>query len=442
MINLTRQQRNTLFVILAIIFVASIAYSFCFRITPAVDARAYDNIARNIVQGNGYREALDVPISNDNSIIRVGPGYEFFLSFLYLVFGYHYEVVWIIQSLLLTLTAFLIFLLSREVFNKQWTFKEGLVAASLIGFSPDLITMQGMLMTETLGIFLLVLCTYLFFRYFDTQKCYQSALIALVLGLATLVRTPTILLAIPIAVYLLWQKRWKDIFVMATVGSLVFVPWTIRNYRVYGELIPTNLASGFNLLAGNHHGANGEQEPYSPLDEYVARYGHVEANHRATQDTISFVKEHPFEYIKLTFMRASIYFSFARPTGFWFHLHGISKAITLTTSALYAAILFVLGFWGIGAYVKERKKYGNKPMMFLAMLIMMPLAIIPIIVETRYRMPVYPFFAIFAGFGFQKLRDSSRCLTCFSFIVFLVFANTSFDVISNIGRILERISNL
>lgn len=442
MTELTARQKNILFILLGTSFLVSILYSFYFRITPAVDARAYDNIAQNIVSGYGYRESPGVPISNDNSIIRVGPGYEFFLAFLYRIFGFHYEAVWIVQALLLTLTAFLTFLLGKEIFHEQWTFGAGLVATCLIGFSPDLITMQGMLMTEMLGIFLLVLCTYLFFRYIDTQKWYQPALVALFLGLATLVRTPTILLALPIGGYLFWKKRWKDVFVMAVVGGLVFVPWTIRNFRVYGEFIPTNLASGFNLLAGNHLGANGEQEPYAPLDEYVGKYGHVEANRRATNDTLRFVKEHLFEYVKLTLKRTSIYFSFARPTGFWFHLHGISKAITLATSALSAAIFFILGFWGIGAYLKERKKYGHKAMLFLAMLVMTPLAIIPIIVETRYRMPVYPFFAIFAGFGFQKLRESNKCLACFAIVIFLIFANTMFDVISNFDRIIERISGI
>src|SRR3989338_7804568 len=142
MTSLTRHQRNVLLVFLCAFFLISILYSFYFRIEPAVDARAYDNIARNIVQGNGYRESLDVPISNDNSIIRVGPGYEFFLAIIYFIFGHYYEVVWIMQALLLTLTAFLVFLLGKEIFRDQWTFGVGLVSAGLIGFSPDLITMQ------------------------------------------------------------------------------------------------------------------------------------------------------------------------------------------------------------------------------------------------------------------------------------------------------------
>ena len=442
------------------------AYSFYFRIPPAVDARAYDTIAQNMVAGNGYRESLDVPISNDNSIIRVGPGYEFFLAILYFLFGHHYEVVWVIHALLLTTSAFLIFLTTKEIFRERWHFAIGLVAATLVGFSPDLITMQGMLMTETLGIFLIILTVYLFFKltgrnedFLDNniphpptplsvgrggqggRGFFLAGIVAITLALATLVRTPSILLVLPMGIYLLRQKQWSHILIMSIVGAFVFIPWTARNWIVFGEFIPTNLASGFNLLAGNHPGANGEQEPYQTLDKYVRDFGYIEANRRATNDTLEFIISNPLEYAKLTLLRASIYFSFARPTGFWFHLSGLSKAATLGTSALYAAILFIFGFWGIMAYLKERRIYGNNALWFLSMLIMMPIAIIPIIVETRYRMPVYPFFALFAGFGFYKLRESTRCFTCFALVAFLVFANTAFDVIRNADRILERISS-
>ena len=471
MMEFTKQQRRVFFWMLVGVFVASLAYSFYFRIPPAVDARAYDTIAQNIVQGNGYREWLDTSLNNDNAIIRVGPGYEFFLAGLYFLFGHHYEIVWIAQAFLLMLTALLTFLTAREIFGNSFmedmedggtshAWLIGVVAAALVGFSPDLITMQGMLMTETLGIFLIVLSVYLFFRYVRIGEAHISSnrvagfwmagLIALVLALATLVRTPSILLALPMGGYLLWHKQWRAIICMAFVGTLVFTPWTVRNYRVFGEFIPTNLASGFNLLAGNHPGANGEQEPYLILDEYVKKYGYVEANRRATNGALAFVASHPLEYAKLTLLRASIYFSFARPTGFWFHLSGASKIITLAASAIYAFILFAFGFWGIAVFLKEYFKrnittpqhYNNRIFLFLCMLVMMPIAIIPIIVETRYRMPIYPFFAIFAGFGFWKLRESSRCLTCFALVVFLVLANTAFDVLLNIDRIIERISGI
>ena len=493
--NLTARQRNIFFGMLGAVFLLSLSYSFYFRIPPAVDARAYDTIAWHLVQGYGYREWLEIPLNNDNAIIRVGPGYEFFLAGLYFLFGHHYEIVWVAQAFLLMLMALLTFLTAREVFSNSFlenmevgcssrAWLIGVVAAFLVGFSPDLITMQGMLMTETLGIFLVVLSVYLFFNALNRELeprsekiwgvgaaaesamqeggkifkergegfswWYKWALVALVLALATLVRTPSILLALPMGGYLFWHKQWRAIVFMTLVGVLVFAPWTVRNYRVFGEFIPTNLASGFNLLAGNRPGANGEQEPYPILDKYVKKYGYVEANRRASSDALSFITSHPLEYIKLTLLRASIYFSFARPTGFWFHLSGFSKITALVASSIYAFILFTFGFWGIAVFLKEYFKRNtttpqrdnDRALLLFGMLLMMPLAIIPIIVETRYRMPVYPFFALFAGFGFQKLREKQKCLTCFALVVFLVFANTAFDVIYNLDRIIERISGI
>src|SRR3989338_5569494 len=96
-----KTQNLILAIVLAGAFLVSLLYSFYFRIAPAADARAYDNIAWNIVLGNGYRETLDTSLQNDNAIIRVGPGYEMFLAAIYSVFGRNYEAVWIIQALLM-----------------------------------------------------------------------------------------------------------------------------------------------------------------------------------------------------------------------------------------------------------------------------------------------------------------------------------------------------
>src|SRR3989338_1222342 len=104
---LNRNQKIWLIIFLAATIFISLSYSFYFQISPAVDAGAYDNIARNLVQGNGYLEALGVPPEKDNSIIRVGPGYEIFLAAIYYIFGHHYEAVWIIQGLISALSALL-----------------------------------------------------------------------------------------------------------------------------------------------------------------------------------------------------------------------------------------------------------------------------------------------------------------------------------------------
>lgn len=476
---LNKNQKAILGILLGTIFLISLFYSFYFRIQPSIDARAYDNIAWNIVQGNGYRELADVPFEKDNSIVRVGPGYEFFLAGIYYIFGHHYEIIWIIHALLITLSALIIFLLTREIFRGDWSYFLGLCAAGLIGFSPDLITIQGMLMAETLGVFLIILTTYLFFKYFNQEhKSWQMAfLIGVFLGASILVRTPAAFLLMPItALFLINRprtfpehsvaccenkeaqtksflqrlmsyrkvrgKNWKHLFVLFAAMVIVFTPWIVRNFNVYNTFVLTNLAYGLNLASGNHPGATGELEPYEINDLYLKEYGIIEGNKRLSEETLKFIISNPLEFIKLTLYRISIYFSFSRPTGFWFHLGGLSKALTLLFSSIYSVLLFVFGFFGI-VKMRDLGKEGKRRLKFLlAMLVMMPLAVIGIIVETRYRFLAYPFFAIFAGFGLRELINRRIHWKLMLWVILLLFLNTGFDVARNWSRIIERINNL
>ncbi|MBI2045849.1 MAG: glycosyltransferase family 39 protein [Parcubacteria group bacterium] len=426
------------------IFLVAYAYSLYFYIAPAVDARAYDNIAWNLVQGNGYKEQADLSYDEDLAILRVGPGYEFFLAGVYYLFGHHYQVVWIINALLSAFSAFFIFLISKQIFKEHWSLPIGLVAAGLIGFSPDLITINGMLMTETLGIFFIILSVYIFFRYIERNanaSIWLLMLLAVVFGFAVLVRTPALFLIFPLAGYFIWQKFWKELGVFLIVLTLVFTPWTVRNYRMYHTFIPTNLAFGYDLLAGNHPGASGELEPYEG-NEIFMKEGRIEGNKLALKESLGFIFSRPIEFLEITFKRISIYFSFARPTGFWFHLEGMSKALTLTLSAVYSAILFIFGFWGIYRMKELSADEKERAKMLLWMLVMMPIAIIGIIVETRYRFLVYPFFAIFASYGLFDLWRGRRELKVLALVTLLLFSNTLFDALRNLDRIRERIGHL
>lgn len=441
--NMERKTEQKIIIAIALLsFFLALAYSLYFQITPAVDARGYDNIAWNLVRGNGYKESAELSYSDDIAIMRVGPGYEFFLAAIYFIFGHHYLAVWIIHALLSALSAFLVYLLSKEIF-KETGGTVGLIAAGLIGFSPDLITMNGMLMTETLGIFLLILSVYLFFKHVnrDNGSVYFVGSAAIVFGCAVLVRTPTALLLLPFFYYFFARKQWMHSLIFLALLAILFIPWTVRNYQVYHSFIPTNLAFGYDLLAGNHSGATGELEPYAPNEEYM-KQGRIAGNKLALREAVEFVFFHPVEFMQITFYRLSIYFSFARPTGFWFHLSGSSKALTLFLSAVYSVVLFVFGWWGV---YRGRLSDGNdrkRAQLFFWMFAMMPLAIIGIIVETRYRFLAYPFLAVFAGYGLTVLRRTDIVQKYFVAIVAVLFLNTSFDILRNLDRIAERIKDL
>ncbi len=423
----------------------SLSYSFYFRIQPSVDARAYDSIAWNLASGNGYRESSDVPILEDNSILRVGPGFEAFLAAIFFVFGHNYAAVWVAHAILHAATAALVYLSAVMIFqssdNKE---KIGLLSASIIAFSPDLITMSGMLMSETLGVFLVALAIFLFFRSVDGEDISIPGifLAGISFGAAALVRTPSMLLFLPAAGYLISRDRMRHLAVFFAASALIFSPWIIRNFIIYRTFIPTNLAYGIDLAAGNHPGASGELEPHARNDEAIAQYGKISGTRLLAKEAVIFIFRNPAEFMRITLNRISIYFSFARPTAFWFHLNGASQAATMALSSLYSAVIFLFGFLGIWLCRNKPSGYGDRASWLFYMALMMPLAVIFIIVETRYRFLVYPMMAVFAGLGAQASFSRMIPMRVLIPISSVLILNTAFDVLMNIGRISERIGLL
>src|SRR3989344_5708525 len=102
--------------ITGIIFVGllvTLSYAFYFQVHVSVDAKAYDSIAWSLVQGTGYTETTS-PIPN-SSIGRLGPAYEFFLAFWYLLFGHQVWIIWVVQSFLHAGSGLLIYLIIRKL---------------------------------------------------------------------------------------------------------------------------------------------------------------------------------------------------------------------------------------------------------------------------------------------------------------------------------------
>jgi hypothetical protein len=434
--------KNPLAIILFVGFIIALVYAFYFKIPPLVDARGYDNIGWHLAEGYGYREFLTTPLLNDVGIVRVGPGYEFFLAGIFLLFGHSYPAVWIIQSLLLMGTGYFAYALSREVFKAAWQPLIGYSAAALVVFSPDLITINAMLMTETLGIFLAVLATYLFFKYVNQNSDMYLFWSVVTLFSATLARTPAVFLFIPLFGYLLWQKHFKKVFLLLILVAALATPWTVRNYKIYGAFVPFHAGGNYNIVIGNHEGATGEQDPYPKLGEYLEKYGAIEAGKLAKAEGFSFIRSHPLEFVRLTLSRTITYFSGARPTGFWFHLTGTSKATTLVLSSLYAFLLFSSGFFGLASARTLASADHARAKLYRWFLVMMPLAVVGLVVETRYRFLLYPFLAVFAGYGIYRalLTKPEKKLLIGS--IGAVIAIAVVDVLRNLDRILERISDI
>lgn len=427
------------------VFIVSAAYAFHFRIEPAVDARAYDTVAMNIIKGQGFRIYPEKPLLQDDVITRQGPAYQYFLAVIYFIFGHHYEAVWLIQALLRALSALLIFLICGMIFGKGKEGKLiGWIAAAFFGFYPDLIEINAMLLTETFYIFFTILVVYIFFRYYDQMAAKGVFWLGLAMGISVLIRSTAGGVFAPVFIFYFWRRKaWKHLIFFLILIIMIMTPWTIRNYRVYHAFIPTMANAGYNLWYGNREGGDGEGPHEMPeVAGAIKRYGSIDANNYALTQFENFIKAHPFIYARLTASRIMKYFSFIRPMGFWFYQHGLSQFIFVMSSALASVFLFTFGFAGIFTIIKKGR--NNKQLIYLMIFALLTvLSIVPVIIETRYRLPIYPFMAIFSGFFIARFMVSRREHFKYLIISFsILFLISCINIYLELPKIIEKLRDI
>lgn len=430
-------------IIVALSFLASIFYSFAYQIRPVIDAQAYDKIAINLLEGRGFKEEADKSYEFDLAIVRAGPAYEFFLAGVYAVFGHHYEIVWILQAFLHAVSAYLIFLSCREIFKEKGDII-GLIAATLFGLHPDLIEISAMLMTETTYLFLIVLVIWLFIKlYQKSEQIRYSVFLSFATGLAILSRPPVILFIPIILVFYVLNNKYKQGAVFLALLILTLLPWIIRNYLIYHQFILTTLIGEYNLWVGNTLLANGGQISggYNPLTSYTDSYGFFSLKQQAGQEFWLFVISYPLVFVKLCLIRIVRYFSLIRPMGFWFYQTGIKQIIFVFSSAIAIAFLFVVGFSGMVASLKEKKSFFYY---FIALSFVSPLVLIPTVVQSRYRFQIYPFLAILSGyfiyFFWQPENRATGKKILFCVILFFIFVSL-IDIAMSWPTVVSRLSS-
>ncbi len=167
------------------------------------------------------------------------PVYPLFISAIYRMQGMeNFFAVKAAQCVINSAACVLLFLIAARFVHPGAALLAGLVCAV---YPPSLIYC-GILQSETLFGFLLMLFVYLWFRHRENASWATLAGCGAVLGLVNLTRGttlffPFVLLAAPF-VFRREMARRKQYIITAVVSLLVVAPWTWRNYKVYHAFIP------------------------------------------------------------------------------------------------------------------------------------------------------------------------------------------------------------
>lgn len=442
------------FIILLIFIIAIIlrlVYSFSHEVEPSYKI---DQIAINIASGNGFR-VWTGPIINDDAIWNA-PLYPFVVSLIYMVFGHNHSAVLILQAIIGAISCVLIYLIAKQAFNRNVAVISSLLATFCINF----IIYSAMFLTETLYISLFLLSFFYLFRAIYWLKKLNYIIAGIFAGLAALTRPIIMIFYIFFFIWGLKKKFLKGTLFFIISLCMVISTWIIRNYLVYNRFIPITATGGEIFWYGNHPKATGEYVmpdeiiEHRGTDEYILyqETSFLEWDSKGYKEGTKFIIQNPTKFFLLAIKKMSLFWSIIRSDGWWPHIKGtFDKIVSVSLTIIFAAFIFTFGI--VGMVFSLRDKDSTFKFLLHSFIIVCPLSLIPFFVETRYRLPIYPFMIIFASYGLtllpviksaikSKEEKTLRYLKISAILIAILLLNTVYDFIINSGEIINRVGML
>lgn len=217
------------------------------------DDYIFDTWAQEILKGNWL---------GDRAIfIYRMPLYVYFLALVYQLFGHSYWAIYLVHSLIGAATCVAVFYMGRMLFSDP----AGIIAAVITALCGPLLYFNGMVVGETLGIFLSCLAVIALLLFQRKGKIAYLLPGGLFLGLAMLIRG-NMLAMLPFI--LIWAasirtdmgalRRALCAGVLTLGVTVAVLPIMTRNFLYEKDIVPIAASGGLNLYIGNAQGADGK----------------------------------------------------------------------------------------------------------------------------------------------------------------------------------------
>ena len=354
---------------------------------PPQDTPDYDEIAANLINGDGF-------VSRENWFgydMRSwrAPFYPFFLATVYALFGYSHLAVQLLQCGVGAATAVLVYRCAGLI-RPAIAWGVGLLC---IVYGP-LVDVAREVMTETWFVFWVVLAVYLLLQVLlvegSHRRLYWAAGAAV--GMAALTRPEGITIWAAFGITAIWQLRGRGVALASWIGvalAVVLVPWSIRNYAIHGSFVPITTHGGFILARSHAPTPDWRLEKGWGIEKGVFDQMPSEAERdlywRAQGWT--HIRSDPGRYLRYSAERFLRFWYFLRPGyNLWF---------------MIVLPLFLAGAIRLG---------GRPEFRLLGVYILLSVFLYTFVLygSTRFRLPLEPFFLVFAGAYVSQLAQQTR----------------------------------
>jgi hypothetical protein len=234
-------------------------------------------------------------------------GYPAFLAGIFTIFGPSLLAARIANLVLASISFWLLYRVAQRSFGDELVAR---LTVLFLALYPNNAAYVPLLLTETLYTFLLLAASVVLL---GGKSWVQVGVAGLILGLATLVKSQTLLL-IPVLAVLAFMRQWSwkafaDAAIRGAgvlgVAMLVLTPWTLRNYSVFGAFIPVSTNGGMTLLTGNNPSTVGDyRSDFSETDSLAAQArfsvrDQVAADARARTLAVNWIASNPMQFARL-----------------------------------------------------------------------------------------------------------------------------------------------
>ncbi|MEW5983881.1 MAG: glycosyltransferase family 39 protein [Acidobacteriota bacterium] len=244
----TRRARRALLLLLGVVLLVHLGVAWASRDGLIQDdADSYVRLGSNLAAGHGFVfEPGRTPTS------WRAPGYPVLLAVVFWLTGASLTAARIVSAFIWTLTTLITYALGRRVVGDR----AALLAAALVGLSPELAGLTGLLWSETLFTCLFLASVWTIVRWRTDTPSWPAAVAAgALVGAAVLTRSTAVVL-FP----LLWFSAFTSAAPRAQIGRTILVTvlgltilggWTARNYLLHDQFVLVESNVGYNLYIGN-----------------------------------------------------------------------------------------------------------------------------------------------------------------------------------------------
>jgi len=380
------------------------------------DGVAYDAWARRIAAGDWL----------GGEVFYQAPLYPYLLAVLYGLPGFAATSVRWLQALLGAVACVLLARAGERFFDRR----SGLVAGASMALYPPAIFFDGEVQKAALAFFLTTVLLGLVAGFRERRGAGRAAAIGAVVGLFALLRENALILVPLLLPWMLLAPgreaggRRRFVLALAFVaGALApLAPVALRNTAIGGEPVLTTSQLGTNFYIGNNPGADGRYHPLRP-GRGSARYEREDAVALAEA---AVGRKLSSREVSRYWLGRSLDYVRAEP-GRWLALLGRKWLLVwnareiVDTTSLEAAMdvsawLRLLGrLWHFGVLAPlaavglwlTRRRWRELLPLYL-MLFGWAASVAAFFVFARYRFPMVPILALFAGRGALGIWDAVR----------------------------------